>query len=56
MKVVVSHVSMLKIHVSHEDDSMCKKLSMLCHFSNVVGPWNKATKSRTLNQKNILNT
>jgi hypothetical protein len=56
MKVVVSHVSLLKILVSHEDDSMCKKSSKLCHVLDAAGPWNKTTKSWTLNQKNTLNT
>lgn len=56
MKVVVFHVSLLKILVSHEENSMHKKSNMLCHFLDVARPWNKATKLGTSNQKNTLNT
>jgi hypothetical protein len=55
VKVVVSQVSLLKIPVSHRDDSTHKS-SILYHLSGAAGPQNKATKSETSNQKRTSDT
>ncbi len=56
VKVVVSRVSLLKIPVSHQEDSTHKKPSILYHLWGAAGPQNKETKSETLNQKHTLDT
>jgi hypothetical protein len=56
VKVVVSQASLLKIPVSHQDDSTHKKSIILYHLSGAAGPQNKEIKSETLNKKHTLDT